>query len=211
MLHGYIQLPAYLFGCCRATFELAHRQTCRLCYDVPGLDYTYHTCHSYTAYAYQTCIVGEHRFRSHRHKFSGAVCAHEWDYDPPHECRAGEYHERILQTHDIAQSEQSGTGIATNHQLGLFGKRSTPRGQCRGYILGPYTESCHDIIIDTPYEGSYHKCLCLTAVAFAFRLTAHQHLSGGGSFRERIFAMHILHEILAERYEEQDSQHTAEQ
>ncbi len=58
----------------------------------------------------------------------------------------------------------------------------------------------------TTHQSGYEQGLSLVATLGS----AHQHLCGGCSLRERIFAVHVAHEVLAERNEEQDSQDSSQ-
>ena len=68
--------------------------------------------------------------------------------------------------------------------------------------LGPGPESGDYKVVQTADESGADQGFG----AVPTFLSADQHLSGGGSFRERVFAVHLLDEILTERYQEEDSQ-----
>ena len=211
VLHGDVELPAHWFLLRGASAELAHSQACGLSYDAARLYDAYHTGHGYAADAYQTGVFREHCVRGQRRKLSRSVGAQKRDYHPPYKCRACEYHKRVFQTHDITETKQCGSGVAAHYQLGLFHERGAPRSQSCGDILGPHAEGGEHVIIDTADKSGYHKGLGLTAGSLAFGLAAHEHLCGGGSFGERVFSVHLLHEIFTEGDEEKNAEYTAQE
>ena len=76
---------------------------------------------------------------------------------------------------------------------------------CRGDGLTPSAESGDNEIVQTTDETAEEEGLGTLATAFSID----ENLSRGCSLRERILAVHLLHEIFPERNEEEDAEHTA--
>ena len=79
-------------------------------------------------------------------------------------------------------------------------------GAC-GDALVPPPEGGDDEIIESAYQSGNKQRPGLVAAL----CPADEHLCGGGSFREWVFAMHLLDEVFAERDEEEDADDAAEE
>ena len=88
----------------------------------------------------------------------------------------------------------------------MVGKLLTPCHYTRGEVLVPQTKGGDDEVVESTDETSHEQGLGLAASLG----TRHEHLGGGSGFGEGIFAVHILDEILAERYEEEDAEDTTQ-
>lgn len=179
--------------------------------DGAAFDDADNACHGYAADADKPCMCAEDFSGAHGADGIGAVGAEQRNDEPPHEHGACEYYECIFESYDVAQAEHRGSGIARHHELGLGGERLAPAVGCCGDGFGPYSESGYDIVVDATYQRGCYQQLGLAAGAALCGVAADEHLSGGGGFRERIFAMHILYKILAEGYEEQNAENAAQQ
>ena len=73
--------------------------------------------------------------------------------------------------------------------------------------LSPGSESCHDEIVQTAYETARQKSFGAVSTAFP----AYENLGCRRRLRERILPVHLLDEILPERDQEEDAQHSAQQ
>ena len=212
MLHGNVPLPAHgaLVGLC-ATLEFARGQAHGLADNGPGLHDADHTGHCDTANTDHSGVVAEDFLLAHGGDFSVAVGTHKRNDDPPYEERTGGDYEGIAQSHNIAQTEHCGSGVAAEHQFGLGGDCLPPSGGRGRERAGPKAERLHHIVVDTAYERGNHKRLGLRSTGFAGRLAAGEHLSGSCSLREGVLAVHILHEIFSEGDEEKYTEDTAKQ
>ena len=132
---------------------------------------------------------------------------HQRDDDQPHQEGAAADDEGIFKADDIAQSQHGRAGVHLQDQLGLVGHGCAPAHHRGGDGLGPGAEGGDHEVVQTADETGGDKGLGTGTAA----LTADEHLRGGGGFRERILSVHLLHEVLAERDQEQDAQHAAQQ
>ncbi len=118
--------------------------------------------------------------------------------DPPREERTTGDNGGVLKTDDIAQAQHGGTRIDRHHRLVFERDAFTPRSHTCGEALCPQTEGGDDKVVQSAHSRSPYKRFRLTAALLA----RHKHLRGRGSFRERVLAVLLLHEELAERNEE---------
>ena len=126
---------------------------------------------------------------------------------PPNHERAEADNECILQTDDIAQAEDSRSCVYLKDELCLVSSHGAPLHHTRGKGLVPPSHSGDDKVVKTAYKTGDKQRLCLIATLCA----AYEHLRRGSSLRERILAVHVLDEILAERNHKQDAENAAEQ
>ena len=126
---------------------------------------------------------------------------------PPYYERAEADNEGILQTDDIAQAEDCRSCVYLEDELRLVSSHSAPLHYTSGKGLVPPSHGGDDKVVKTTYKTSEKQRLCLIATLCA----AYEHLRRGSSLRERILAVHILDEILAERNHKQDAEDAAEQ
>ena len=132
---------------------------------------------------------------------------HQRNDEPPYGKRAEAYYERIFQTYDIAESEDSGSGVDLEHELRLLGYRLSEAHDACGEVLVPQPERGYDEVIQSSNKSREEQRLCLIAALCA----AHQYLRRGCGFRERILPVHVAHEIFAERNEEQNADDASEE
>gem|GEM_PF-3989769 len=129
------------------------------------------------------------------------------DNNKPDQRRSGTDDGGIFQTDDIAQTQHGCPRIDAEYQLGLVGQGRAPAEDPGREDLCPGTEGGYQKIIDTTDQTGNDQGFGLAGTLFA----GNEHLSGGGSFRERVFAVHVRDKILAEGNQEQDAQHAAQQ
>ena len=78
---------------------------------------------------------------------------------------------------------------------------------CCAYAFAPRPEGGHDEVVESSDDAACEKGFGSLASVFS----ADEHLCGGCCFRERIFAVHFLYEIFAERYEEEYAEYASEE
>ena len=78
---------------------------------------------------------------------------------------------------------------------------------CCAYAFAPRPECGHDEVVKSSDDAACEKGFGSLASVFS----ADEHLCGGCCFRERIFAVHFLYEIFAERYEEEYAEYASEE
>ena len=165
------------------------------------------------------CIILEDLVRRHLSDGQGHAGVHEVDhltapdkvhkrdyYKPYQEASAAD-DKCILEANYISESEHGGSGIDFKEHLGLFGNSFAPRQYLGGKGLAPESE-CRDYeVIEASDKSADEQGLGSLSSTFS----AYEHLCGGCSFRERIFPMLLLHEILSERYQEKYAEDTSQQ
>ena len=132
---------------------------------------------------------------------------HQGDDYQPNKQRTAADNEGILQADDIAQAQHGRASVHLEHQLGFIGHRRTPAHYRGGDGFGPGSEGGYGEVVQAADEARADERLGAGPAAFA----ADEHLRGGSGLRERILPVHFLHKILAERNQEQDTQHAAQQ
>ena len=93
------------------------------------------------------------------------------------------------------------------YDLGLVGHGLAPAHHGGGQGFRPGAEGGDEEVVQTADEAGPDERLRRGTAAF----TAHEDLRRRRGLRERILAVHLLHEILAERNQEQDAQYAAQQ
>ena len=200
------------------SFHLLCRQSDGTLDDTPRLDDAYDSCHSDAADAYAAGVGREDVFGRHGADGlrDGAAAhvqyrvvedqRHAGNDNPPHRQGADADDGGIFESDDVAQTEDSGTGVYLEHELGFLGNGLAKANHARCELTVPPAQRCHDKVVQTAQESGDEQGLSLAASLLA----ADQHLCGGCGFRERIFAVHVADEILAEGYHEQDAEDAAE-
>ena len=177
--------------------------------DAPALDDADDTSHGDGSDADIAGIVGEDELRIglREHHRIRSCHAQQRDDEPPDEERAGTDDAGIFQTDNIAEAQHGSTGIDGERELNTLGDVLAPGGHTRRQRLMPPAERADHEVIQTANSRCPDERACLTAAL----LTADEHLRGGRGLGERVFTVHVLHEITAERYQEQDSQTASQQ
>ena len=137
----------------------------------------------------------------------GEQQGHSGHDEPPHRQRPQTDNQRVLKTDDVAQSEHRRTRVHLEDELRLVGQLLTEANNARREILVPEAERGHEEVIQSAHDSSHQQGFGLVA---ALR-TAHEHLRGGRSLGEGVFSVHLAHEILAERNQEQDADDAAQE
>ena len=127
--------------------------------------------------------------------------------EPPHGERAETDDEGVLQADDVAQAQHGSAGVHLEHELSLVGSHGAPFHDARCKALVPPVDGSHDEVVQTADEAGDEQWLSLRAALGS----ADEHLRGGCGFGEGILAVHVLHEVFAERNHEQDAEDAAEQ
>ena len=133
--------------------------------------------------------------------------AEKRDQYEPYGERSGANIGRIPQAHDVAETEDGGAGVDLENDFHLVGQRFAPAGHAGRYFFGPPAESTDDKVVDSSDESADGEQFGLVSLFFA----GDEHFGRGGGFGEREFTVHVAHEIFAERDQQQDAEHTAEQ
>ena len=208
----------YLFGASALALHLAGSKADGTLDDAPALDDAYHASHGDATDTDGTAVGLEDGFGCHfTHRSDnigvplvedgvGEKQGHTRNNKPPHGKRTEADDGGIAQTDDVAQTEDGSTGVDLEDELGMVGKLLTPCHYTRGEVLVPQTKGGDDEVVESTDETSHEQGLGLAASLG----TRHEHLGGGSGFGEGIFAVHILDEILAERYEEEDAEDTTQ-
>ena len=136
----------------------------------------------------------------------GEVAEKRDQYEPYGE-RSGANIGRIPQAHDVAETEDGGAGVDLENDFHLVGQRFAPAGHAGRYFFGPPAESTDDKVVDSSDESAGGEQFGLVSLFFA----GDEHFGRGSGFGEREFTVHVAHEIFAERDQQQDAEHTAEQ
>ena len=165
------------------------------------------------------CIVLENLLRSHFadghrhagiHQVDDAAApdeVHQRNDHEPHQQGTAANDEGILEPDDVAEAQHGRAGIEFQDDFRLVGNRRAPTHDRGGDGLRPRAEGGHAEVIQTADEAGRNERLGRRTAALA----AHEHLRRSRRLRERILPVHLLHEILPERDEEQDAQHAAQQ
>ena len=132
---------------------------------------------------------------------------HQGDDHEPNEEGTAADDEGILEANDVSKAEHGGAGIEFQDELGFVGDDLAPVHHSSRDGLAPRAERRYHEVIQTADDTADQQRLGALSTA----LTVDQHLGGSGRLRERILAVHLLHEILPERNEEKYAQHTSEQ
>ena len=127
------------------------------------------------------------------------------DHEPDEEGSAADY-ERILQSDYVSESEDGGAGIELYDELCLVGDNLSPMHHRCAQGICPSPEGGHYKVVDTADKSRCQKGFGAVSASFA----ADEDLGGGGCLRERVLSVHILHEILAERNEEEYAEESAQ-
>ena len=85
-----------------------------------------------------------------------------------------------------------------NTSLALSARSHPQTYHTRCEILVPPSQAGYDKVVKTTHQSGYEQRLSLVASLGS----AHQYLRGSRSLRERILAVHIAYEVLAERNKE---------
>ena len=128
------------------------------------------------------------------------------DY-PPYNYGAEAYNCSIFQSYDVSHSEYGSAGVYLEHKFGLVGNGCAQFSNAARELFVPQAERRYEEVVQPAYCTGFEQQF----YAFAARLPRHEHLRRCRGFGERIFAVHVFDEILAERYQEQYSQHTSKQ
>ena len=165
------------------------------------------------------CIILEDLVRRHFSDRHCDSCVHQVDYltspdkvhqrndHKPYEEASAADDECVLESHDISESEDCGSGVDLQEDLGLVGYGCSPWENLCCECFTPESECGYDEVVETSDESADKKGLCSLAAAFS----ANEDLSGRSRFRERILSVLFLYEILSERNEEKYSEDTSEQ
>ena len=195
------------FGITLFPRELFRGQTQSTFDDTPRADNTDDTGHGDTADADVASVVGEYLFGRRCCQFTTGYAAQQGYDDEPHEERTRADDEAVFQTHDIAETQHSGTGINLEYHLGVVGQFGTPGQNAGGEHIAPPAEGRETEIVETAYETGQNKRFGLVAGLLA----RHEYLCRGRGFGEGVLAVHVRYEIFAEGYEEQNAQDTSQQ
>lgn len=192
MLHRDVPLPAHGALAGGRAFELAACQPYGLADDGPRLDDADHTGHGDAADADHAGVVAENLLRAHSLDISVAVGAHQGDYHPPYEQRAGGDDESVAQAYDVAQAEHGCGGVAAHHQFGFLLDYLAPVEHGGLQSAGPQAESLHDVVVEAADERCYHQHFGLGAAFLAGGLSGCEHLGCGGGFGEGVLLPYFL-------------------
>ena len=129
-----------------------------------------------------------------------------YNHEPDQEAAAAD-DECVFEADDVAESEHGRPCVELEHELRLVGDCLSEGYDCGGQGLSPCSEGGYDEVVQSADEAAQDEGLRAVSAAFA----ANEHLRGRRCFRERIFPVHLLHEIFAERNQEQYAEHAAEQ
>ena len=208
-------------------FEFAHGHTERVLDYARLLDNADDTCHSDTAntegltnvgkevlggknllWVGQQTLVGD---TEQCHEPCGIETtlqrAHHRHHHKPHKERACADEGSIFEAHDVAQAEHSGRGVNLEDGLELLGSVCAPSGDAGGEGVGPQAEGAHHKVIQTTNQTTHGQQFGLSLLALA----TDEHLGSGSSLGERIFAVHLLHKVLAEGNEQHNTQQATQQ
>ena len=185
----------------------------------PRADDPDHTGHRDASDADVACISGKDRIGRHRTYGRGNVriaqCqhrireqrSHQRDDHPPHQQRTGADDGAVLQPHDIAQSQYGCSGIDPEDEFGFLGQGGSPGKDVRFEHLRPPAEGGQQEVVQTAHQSGDHQRTGLRTAL----LSRNEHLRGGCSLGEGVFAVHLFDEILAERDQEQNTEDTSQQ
>ena len=131
---------------------------------------------------------------------------HQRDYYQPYEEASAAYYQGIFQTDYVAQTQNCGSGVELEYQLGLFGDCFTERKNPGRDCVAPQPESRYYEIIQSSDKSADKQ----GPGAFPSAFSAYQNLCGGRGFRERVLAVHFLYEIFPERNQEKNAEHASQ-
>ena len=159
-------------------------------------------------------LLGGHRADGVRyagpHKVNDASApdeVHPGDYNEPHQQGTAADDKGILQTYYISKAEHRGAGVELEHHLRLVGYRLADAEYRRRDGLAPGPDGRDEEVVNTAYETAHEQGLR----PFASGLAADEHLRRRRRLRERVFPVHFLYEVFAERDQEQDPQDASKQ
>ena len=158
------------------------------------------------------CIILEYLVRAHLsdchchsvhqiNHLSAPDEVHQRDDHQPHQETAAADDEGIFQAHDVAEAQHSRSGVQFQNDLRLVSDCLSESHHGGADRIRPRTESADNEVIKTSDETAHQKRSSSLAAAFA----ANEDLCRGRGLRERIFPVHLFHEIFPERDEEQYS------
>ncbi len=191
--------------------ELARSEADGITDDAPGLDDTDDTGHGYTADTYETGVVAENFCWRGGLDLRSSICAEQRYDDPPYECRSGKDDKGVAQADDVAETKHGSSGVAAECEFGFLRESLSPACEHGVECAGPPSECLHEVVIDTADERGHDKSLGLTLVGGTFAKRACEHLCGGCGLGEGVLAVHVLHEVFAEGYEEKYAENAAKE
>ena len=139
-------------------------------------------------------------------RLSVGEMADERNQYEPYGKRTGADVRGIAEPDDIAQTEYGGSGIDLEDELRLIGQQRSPLGQTRRDVLGPPAERANREVVQSSDQTAAGQQLGLIALLLA----GHEYLGRRGGLGKRVFPVHVLDEILAERDQQQNPEQAAE-
>ena len=138
----------------------------------------------------------------------GVVAADHPDQRHQHqvgEHAAGAENHRTAQSHHVAQAEDEADGVEAQRDAGLVGERADDGHELEIEILLPDVEGGDQKIVDARNRGGLQQQFRLRAALLA----GDQDLGDGGGLGVGKDAVHVAHEVAAQRNQEEDAQAAA--
>ena len=130
--------------------------------------------------------------------------------DERHENEVGEHaagaqNHGTAQPHDVAQAEDEADGVEAEGDAGFIGEGADDGDELEIEILFPDVEGGGEKIVDAGNRGGLQQEFGLRAALLA----GYEDLRDGGGFGVGKDAVHIAHEVAAQRNEEEDAEAAA--
>ena len=118
---------------------------------------------------------------------------------------AGAEDHGAAQAHHVAQAEDEADGVEAEDHAAALGQVAHEGNELQVEILAPHVKGGDEEVVNGGDDGGLQQQLGLRAASFA----GDQHFGDGRRLREGELAVHLAHEVAAQRNEEENAEAAA--